>query len=488
MELKMKYTIYALATAALLNMASVSAEEIAKPTTVLNEGLETTLTEEQIESILPWANNSKVFIEDLFAMVKVSTFEEALNELRNGYTDVVLSSAPDNAQVLLRFSLNRGLEYTKILKREVEENSVGLVDTQTRILKVAGQLALNHFASDLLLLEKKTDNLVDLKFKYAIYGLDFAGKMLHVAKSVIDASAQHAIFLTTLKFLQVDLYRDLDRNRFAVEIRKIQNLLKTVDREAKKTDFELLEEVRQMKALVKALKISNLLQSLQNEKVALLEQVAQQRLQNQQNQEKEEAKKKKAVFAKYIQSLTNKNYRSPKRELSRGDEIFHTQKIDQIESGVYVQGIGEKESLILVDGSPKKVEKRFVSHKNICTLGFCTGDKVFFVRSERYNYRNYYYVTEGVIIGGTFEDDILIEYQSKEKKQYAYAGFNDKRYYAVGCSSNVCVDDNVYVMNKDYKSAKIVGHDGEGTLVLEVTDGKGTKSLAEATNDDVIKL
>ncbi|EQC45814.1 hypothetical protein M899_1362 [Bacteriovorax sp. BSW11_IV] len=493
--MKLRYTFLLVILSVIFNISVTHAEEdISTPTSVLNEGLETQLTDEQIESILPWANNSKIYIEDLISLIKSMTFEQALMELERGYTDVVLSSAPDNAQVLLRFSLNRALEYSKILSAEVEKDAVGIVDIKTRFLKVAADLALEHFQSDILLLEKKTDNIVDLKFKYAIFGISFADKFLHVARSIVDASAQHRIYLTTLKFLQLDLYRDLDRNRFAVEIRKIQNLVRTLELSKPSSDFDIVDDVRQMKSLIKSLRLSNLLTELNDEKARILQEIVTQRNSEIERQKLEELKKNKKVFAKYIQSLTGKAFESPTRDFYRGEDVGYLESEQKFIEGKFVQNVSDKEVLLLINGSPLKVNKNMVVHKNICTLGFCTGDKAYSVKmvnEYNYSYRRYFEtarIYSGEVVGGSIDDDILLKSVNGESVTYQFLSIKDSRYYVVGCSGPACVGDAVYVLNKEYKSSKIVGIDGEGKYLIEAVNSNDSVVMDAYSESDIIKL
>jgi hypothetical protein len=232
--------------------AKIKAEEvnlisIERPS-ILIEGTQRELTAEQIAELLPWAKNSKDFLTDLLDNVQgLSTFDK-VDRLEDGIKQVVIESAPKNSELLMRYTLNRALIISSILDKEIDNNSVGFTDVKARVLTLSIKLALKYYDEDMATISKKTQS------PFAKYGAEYFNFLTEVNKSIFDASAAYNIQRTSLEWLQWDLYRDLNNTKYASQILKINNSLKTFP--AKKiSDVQSLSYIRQMKKVSEQLNV-----------------------------------------------------------------------------------------------------------------------------------------------------------------------------------------------------------------------------------------
>ena len=256
-----------------LRAESLDLPVISRPA-ILQEGTQRDLTPAQIAELLPWAKNSKIFLTDLLDNIQTLAPADKVDRLIDGITSVVGESAPKNTELLMRYVLNRGIVLNDLLLKEVEPNSVGLVDAQLRVLRASVEMAIQYYEKDLAVLSKKSNN------SFAEFGLNYFSFLSELNKSVFDASAQYAIQKTALEFLQWDLYRDLNNTIYAPQIVKINNALK-IFTDKKKSDAQSIAYIRQMKSISNQINIQELLNNIllaeaknERERQAILRQIA----------------------------------------------------------------------------------------------------------------------------------------------------------------------------------------------------------------------
>jgi hypothetical protein len=227
-------------------------EEIALPVItkplLLSEGTQTELSDIQIAEILPWALDSKVFLTDLLLSIQWLNTEDKIERLVEGIKSVVAFSSPKNTELLMRYTLNRGLVLNEVIKKETQTDAVGTSDTKLRLLISTIKMAIQYYDMDLEVLNKKTS------VSYIAFGIKYFNFLNELNKSIFDASAQFMIQRIALEWLQWDLYRDLKNIHFASQIVKINNSLKTISTK-KTTDIQALALIRQMKAISQQLKL-----------------------------------------------------------------------------------------------------------------------------------------------------------------------------------------------------------------------------------------
>jgi hypothetical protein len=241
----------------------VSADEIKIPVISsplgLEEGTQRTLTEAQIAELLPWAKDSKMFLSDLLENIQGLSIEDKIDRLREGMMSVVGESAPKHSELLMRYSINRGLSIFEILNREVQNTAVGSADAKLRVLRSSILMALKYYEIDMNILSKKSEA------PFVLFGMDYFEFLTGLNKSIFDASAQYAIQRSALEWLQWDLYRDLHNISYAPQIVKINNSLKTFPNK-KLTDAQSIAFIRQMKKVGQQMAIPETLVKIEEER------------------------------------------------------------------------------------------------------------------------------------------------------------------------------------------------------------------------------
>ncbi|MEA9356914.1 hypothetical protein SHI21_11885 [Bacteriovorax sp. PP10] len=222
---------------------------VAKPS-ILQEGTQRELTAGQIAELLPWAKNSKVFLNDLLSSVQGLTSVDKLERFEDGIKSIVGESAPKNSELLMRYILNRALVVNDLLKSEMNADEVGTIDTKLRVLTLSIKMAITYYDTDMDTLNKKTTA------PFIEFGIQYFNFLSELNKSIFDASASYNIQRTALEWLQWDLYRDLNNQQMASQIVKINNSLKIYPVK-RMSDTQYISGIRQMKLLSQSLDLNN---------------------------------------------------------------------------------------------------------------------------------------------------------------------------------------------------------------------------------------
>ncbi len=239
-------TLIVLSVLSALSINSIAQEVVLLPnlsnSSILNEGTERVLTSAQISELLPWAKDSKVFLIDLLEQVDGLPKSQKAERLVAGIEQVVIESAPQQAELLMRYSLNRALLINKILSSEMSNESVGFNDVKVRLLTQSIKFAIKYYDADIEKLSNKTT------LPYAAFGQEYFLFLTELNKSIFDATAQYQTYRTALELLQFDLYRDLNNTTYANQILKINNGLKIYPKESASDELSI-NYLRQMKKL-----------------------------------------------------------------------------------------------------------------------------------------------------------------------------------------------------------------------------------------------
>lgn len=233
------------ALSSVLCSASWAAElpENVAPPSSFDEGVQTGLSDAQLQGLLPWATNSKFTLEDLVDLAKRTNPTDAKNILINGIRDVVLASAPRQTELLMRYSLNRAL---KIIK-ELEDKSS--IDTQLSVLHASVEIAIRYYNSDLEFLQSTISHpeAGPKPQPYTLFGLEYVQLLMGLDKNIFNAAAQYNISIMALGLFQWDLYRDETRAAYAPAIWKLNALLKKLPPRAGKNDQQVIQDLRELK-------------------------------------------------------------------------------------------------------------------------------------------------------------------------------------------------------------------------------------------------
>lgn len=255
-----KQLILALLASLSLNSLSFAQEmniPVVSSPSALQEGTQRELTAEQIAELLPWAKDSKIFLNDLLDQVHTLPMDQKIERLIDGIKQVVLESAPKHSELIMRYALNRALVVNDILSQEMQDGVVGTADAKFRVLNLSINLAIKYHDSDLANLTNRTT------LPYAAFGLEYFNFLHELNKSIFDASAQYNIERTALEFLQWDLYRDINNTSYAPQILKINNALKIFPVK-KMSDANSINYIRQMKKVVQQLSLGDKIQKVES--------------------------------------------------------------------------------------------------------------------------------------------------------------------------------------------------------------------------------
>ncbi len=257
-----KASVLILSMSLFLGLSFSQAEEIAgklgsnlglnlgiKIEAVLNEGTQVELSQEQISEMLPWAKNSKIFLEDLLENVAGLRKAEQLQQLKAVIRDVVLQSAPKKTELLMRYVLNRSMMLVDVISNESVSGDRGIMNNQLRLLKRSVEMALGYYKSDLSYLNGEDDSADRVSF--AVFGLEYSVFLADLGNSILDASAQYKVIRMRLGFLQNSLYRDQNNKVFATSIISLNNALKANPEDVEASDQNYLERIRQLKRVYK---------------------------------------------------------------------------------------------------------------------------------------------------------------------------------------------------------------------------------------------
>jgi hypothetical protein len=345
--IKLKNIATTFALIATIGFSSVlKADEIPLPVIsrpfALQEGTQTALTPSQIAELLPWAKDSKVFLMDLLENTQgLSTFDQ-IERLTDGLKQVVIESAPKNAELLMRYSLNRALVLNEILNKEMDTDSVGSADAKLRVLRASIKLSIRYYEIDMNTLTKKT------AAPFVTFGIDYFDFLSELNKSVFDASAQYSIQRTALEWFQWDLYRDVNNASFAPQIVKINNSLKTFPNKTLK-DGQSISYLRQMKAVVSQIKssgsLADTIKRLNSEKQNFMRAADEKEFLNQQAEDKRLAEEASAA---------EKRNKVPMK-LSKGSLVIYNKAIRTV---AYLTDRDEVVLAAVVYTFPQAVAKR----------------------------------------------------------------------------------------------------------------------------------
>ncbi|MDD4975726.1 MAG: hypothetical protein PHY93_15320 [Bacteriovorax sp.] len=249
----MKKIIFYTLIATLIFPLITKAEDIALPVitkpVILEEGTQRDLSAAQIAELLPWAKDSKNFLNDMLDTIQGLSMADKIDRLVEGIHSIVSESAPKNSELLMRYALNRGLAINDIIARETSVDAVGIADAKVRVLILSVKMAIKYYDTDMATLTNKT------AAPFVVFGLDYFNFLNEINKSIFDASAEYAIQRASLEWLQWDLYRDLNNAQYAPQIVKINNNLKLFPTK-KLTDAQSIAYIRQMKKISQQLDLN----------------------------------------------------------------------------------------------------------------------------------------------------------------------------------------------------------------------------------------
>jgi hypothetical protein len=101
---------------------------------VLEEGIQTSISENKRSEFVIWANNSKDKLLSLSNQVEDLSVSEKVEFLEKGIQSIVMESSPRNSELIMRYILNRALVLNSTLDKEMDANSLELPGLKLQIL------------------------------------------------------------------------------------------------------------------------------------------------------------------------------------------------------------------------------------------------------------------------------------------------------------------------------------------------------------------
>ncbi len=253
----MLFSFVGLTAVLALSNAMAGITEI-KPPAQFDEGIETKLSQDQINEIKPWATRSNLTLEDVYNRTKKIRSAPKVKEiLVDTIQKVVLSSAPKRTELLTRYVLNRTLKIMEEMERQIGPNPDpstrnSVTQEQVRILRLSVRMAIRYYLDDIEFINgqarERHTSLVNLP--YAKFGIEYAKFLMWINESVVNARAQYNIAIMALGLLQWDLYRD-DPNKMllAPAIQKVYDFLATAPEKANDSfpDSQWVQAMRQVR-------------------------------------------------------------------------------------------------------------------------------------------------------------------------------------------------------------------------------------------------
>lgn len=447
--MNIKLIIIIALTSALTSIDLSRADEVILPMTQapssLDEGTQQNLTQAQIDEILPWAKNSKVFLNDILDNLHLLGADDKIDRLTNGIKHVIQESGSKSSETFMRYSLNRALVINEILKKEMTSTAIGTLDVQIRLLEHSIKMSIRYYDTDMDIINKK------ISAPYALYGIDYFNFLNELNKSIFDASAQYCIERTALAFLQWDLYRDLNNKAFAPQIVKINNSLKLLPIDKKLEDSQSLAYVRQMKSISKQLKIYDSLSEL--DKSILLKRS------NDENALKESLKQQQQDQISQAESEKSRKNHTPQiPSFSKGTEVLLTNSSNEYRVGnidtVFSDG---KIKIIYNYNGRTEVFRRAdeISPSVECTKGICSGDNVYLLNGS--NEARY-----GKTLKAFANGIVFISYNFSGKTEVYRSASNVSK--EIKCIKNICTKAKVHLFNDS-------GEDRDGTVLSVFENG-----------------
>lgn len=233
-----------------LAVSSAAAESVAPvspPKGFEEEGLEVSLSKEQLELLKPWAENTQAKLRDLLINTRGMSSNKARDALLEETKRIVIESAPKQTELLIRYTLNRALKVNGMIKEEARGRWIWgdrVADLEVWLLRRAIELSLRYYKDDL----SAVVNGGPINHPFAEYGVEFAHMLMNSDQSVFAAQSQYKIALFVLQLLHWDLYRDVPRRaQLTPVIVQLANFLKTMKQDPPANDKRAVLDLKKIR-------------------------------------------------------------------------------------------------------------------------------------------------------------------------------------------------------------------------------------------------
>lgn len=176
-----------------------------KAPSLVEEGIATKLTSDQMKELLPWATNSRAQLINLLNKVKNDSPERAVPTLIKNIEQIVAASSPSNNELLMRYALNRALKIVDLMEAQYSRDALLNIEMRARVLRRSAEMAVKYSDYDTKYVQG--GSLEPAKVPYVEFGLEYAQLLMGLNASVVNVRVQFTLGKLGIGFLQWDLYR-----------------------------------------------------------------------------------------------------------------------------------------------------------------------------------------------------------------------------------------------------------------------------------------
>jgi len=213
------------------------------------EGTITRLSSAEVAEFLPWAQNSRNQLNRAINGAKTLPLRQRLPHIERAVRAVVARSESRQYQMLMRYSLNRGLLLVEELKRHMDMTQIGSQENALDLLQRSITVALSFYESDLTFQQRAQNGSNTVVIPHADFGTAFMQGLYPGVVNVLDATAQYRLLYKLVEMVNWDLSRDADAPRFAEAIVEAFEMVQDMPEQSESSDVNNLFLVRRLNSL-----------------------------------------------------------------------------------------------------------------------------------------------------------------------------------------------------------------------------------------------
>lgn len=213
------------------------------------EGTITRLSAAEVAEFLPWAQNSRNQLNRALTQARALPLRERLPHIERAVRAVVARSGSRQYQMLMRFSLNRGLLLVDELERHVDMSLIGSQESALDLLQRSITVALSFYESDLTFQQRAQSGDDAVTIPHAQFGTAFMQGLYPGVVNVLDATAQYRLLYKLIEMVNWDLSRDAEAPRYAEAIVEAYEMGQDLPEQPATDDRANLRLIRRLNSL-----------------------------------------------------------------------------------------------------------------------------------------------------------------------------------------------------------------------------------------------
>lgn len=474
-------------TACFLGLSLLAQAKAPKTQNLFDEGTEVNLGPEQVADIMPWAQNTRALLVKLLATTENLTYTDKLATLVKGIKEGVLSSAPKNTELAMRYVLNRALKVYAIMRKSPQANEGMQIDAQIKLLEDSVKMAIKYYQADFEVLKKAQQGEVasSITFEFALGQEQFLDR---ITRFQFNPQVNYQIQRLRMGYFQWDLYRLQTNKEFANAIYETNRILKSYVSTPPSGSQASIHLTKKM-----TVEFSKLMKQLlkQREKTFELTQKTQKETQE---EEKRKAQKMQQAAEKKRSDeidrlLENERQKLVAKKVCRedfclGDAIYSVITNDLTHMTFIYDGFVKDIAdngfpiLTLTSGDRTGKQQKYLALKDIykasgCFKKICVGDLAIYTDNPAVLH------ILGISPEGQFivreHDDWVIHHNRYLRSRVSRDTLVSVR--KNGCINGLCVGDTAYNTYEDNIKIKIEGIAEDGSVITRLLEGKDKDNL-----------